>query len=234
MLQAVLGLDAARIASAFLVSPVAMGQRLVRAKAKIKRAGVPFAVPQPEQLPARLEAVLDAIHAAYGTGWDDPAGRDERRRGLTAEALRLAPHSRGSLTVDPEDPSGPPLIDPGFLSDARDVAALRAGPAITRDLARRPAVTPFGLTEIVPGDALRDADEETFVRQAAGSFFHPVGTCALGDGPESVVDRELLVRGTHNLRVADASVIPRIPAVATSATAQMIGWRLAERLLGPG
>jgi choline dehydrogenase len=67
-----------------------------------------------------------------------------------------------------------------------------------------------------------------FVRQATGSFFHPVGTCALGDGPAAVVDRDLVVRGATNLRVADASVIPRIPAVATSATAQLIGWRLAE------
>jgi RNA polymerase sigma-70 factor, ECF subfamily len=90
MLQAVLGLDAARIASAFLVSPASMGQRLVRAKAKIKEAGIPFAVPGPDQLPGRLEFVLDAVYAAYGTGWDDPTGRDARRHGLTREAVRLA------------------------------------------------------------------------------------------------------------------------------------------------
>lgn len=83
MLQAVLGLDAARIASAFLVSPAAMGRRLVRAKTKIKEAGIPFAVPGPDQLPERLEFVLDAIYAAYGTGWDE-------RSGLVDEALRLA------------------------------------------------------------------------------------------------------------------------------------------------
>jgi len=90
MLQAVLGLDAARIASAFLVSPASMGQRLVRAKAKIKEAGIPFAVPAVDQLPQRLEFVLDAVYAAYGTGWDDPPGLDDRCRGLTDEAVRLA------------------------------------------------------------------------------------------------------------------------------------------------
>ena len=74
MLQTVLGLDAARIASAFLVAPAAMGQRLVRAKTKIRDAGIAFAVPEPHELPARLEAVLDAIYAAYGSGWEDAAG----------------------------------------------------------------------------------------------------------------------------------------------------------------
>jgi choline dehydrogenase len=63
------------------------------------------------------------------------------------------------------------------------------------------------------------------------SYGHPVGTCALGTGPSAVVDPSLRVRGIHNLRVADASVLPRIPAVAPSVTVQMIGWRAAELLL---
>lgn len=90
MLQAVLGLDASRIASAFLVAPAAMSQRLVRAKAKIRDAGIAFAVPEAAELPERLEAVLAAIYAAYGTGWEDAAGIDPEQRGLAEEALRLA------------------------------------------------------------------------------------------------------------------------------------------------
>ena len=90
MLQAVLGLDAARIASAFLVAPAAMGQRLVRAKGKIRDAGIAFAVPEAGELPERLEAVLAAIYAAYGAGWEDAAGVDAQQRGLAEEALRLA------------------------------------------------------------------------------------------------------------------------------------------------
>lgn len=70
MLQTVLGLDAAQVAAAFLVAPATMGQRLVRAKAKIKQAGLRFELPTADDLPARLADVLQAVYAAYGTSWD--------------------------------------------------------------------------------------------------------------------------------------------------------------------
>lgn len=89
MLQTVLGLDASRIASAFLVQPSAMGQRLSRAKAKIRDAGIAFELPEAKELPSRLDAVLNAVYAAYGSGWDDVAGADPRRKGLAAEAIDL-------------------------------------------------------------------------------------------------------------------------------------------------
>ncbi|MEO6690409.1 MAG: DUF6596 domain-containing protein [Dokdonella sp.] len=90
MLQAVLGLDAKRIASAFLMSPAAMGKRLVRAKDKIRQAGVPFRIPQRDELATRLDSVLDAIYAAFADGWTDPGGTDVARRDLTGEAIFLA------------------------------------------------------------------------------------------------------------------------------------------------
>ena len=90
ILQTVLGFDAKPIASAFLTSPAAMSKRLVRAKEKIKQAGIPFAIPEPEELPERLDAVLDAIYAGFAEGWTDPAGTDEARRDLTSESLFLA------------------------------------------------------------------------------------------------------------------------------------------------
>jgi predicted RNA polymerase sigma factor len=95
ILQVVLGLDARAIASAFLTSPSAMGKRLVRAKEKIRQAGIPFRVPGREELRARLDAVLDAIYAAFAEGWTDPAGTDVARRDLTEEALFL-----GRLVVE--------------------------------------------------------------------------------------------------------------------------------------
>ena len=90
ILQVVLGLDAAAIAAAFLTSPSAMSKRLVRAKRKIRGAGIPFEVPQRDEWPARLDAVLDAIYAAFAEGWTDPGGTDVARRDLTDEALYLA------------------------------------------------------------------------------------------------------------------------------------------------
>lgn len=90
MLQTVLGLDAARIAQAFLIAPKTMGQRLFRAKIKIRSGGIPFEIPQERDLPERLDAVLEAIYAAFGIGWDDMAGADQRGRNLAEEAMWLA------------------------------------------------------------------------------------------------------------------------------------------------
>ena len=89
ILQCVLGFDAAAIGSAFLVAPATMGQRLVRAKTKIRAAGIPFRVPEREELAPRLEAVLDAIYAVFTEGWSGPTGADLRRRELSGEAVWL-------------------------------------------------------------------------------------------------------------------------------------------------
>lgn len=102
MLQTVLGLDAARIAAAFLTSASALGQRLVRAKAKIRDAGIAFAVPGQSDLAPRLDAVLQAVYAAYGSGWEDVAGADPRRRGLAEEAIWLGRLIAGLLPREPE------------------------------------------------------------------------------------------------------------------------------------
>jgi predicted RNA polymerase sigma factor len=90
MLQTVLGLDAARIAHAFLVPPKTMGQRLFRAKTKIRDGGIQFEIPQKRDLPERLDAVLEAIYAAFGIAWDNMAGADQRGRDLAEEAMWLA------------------------------------------------------------------------------------------------------------------------------------------------
>ena len=94
ILQCVLGFDAVSIGTAFLVAPAAMGQRLVRAKRKIRDAGVPFRVPDPDELAARLDAVLDAIYAVFAAGWTDPA--------LTEEALWLGRLVVALLDGEPE------------------------------------------------------------------------------------------------------------------------------------
>jgi predicted RNA polymerase sigma factor len=102
MLQVVLGLEAKTIASAFLMSPAAMSKRLVRAKNKIREAGIPFSVPEREELPGRLAAVLEAVYAAYAEGWTDPVGGDADQRDLAGEALFLAQLLVELLPEEPE------------------------------------------------------------------------------------------------------------------------------------
>lgn len=111
MLQVVLGIDAARIAAALLVTPTSLSQRLVRAKRKLRDAGVAFAVPTLEDLPERTGAVLDAIYAAYTTGWEHAAGGP-----LALEAIRLV-----ELLVElrPDDPEVHGLVGLLHHSHAR-------------------------------------------------------------------------------------------------------------------
>jgi RNA polymerase sigma-70 factor (ECF subfamily) len=116
ILQVVLGLDAKAIASAFLTSPAAMSKRLVRAKEKIRQAGIPFRVPGREELPARLDTVLDAIYAGFGEGWSDPGGADVVRRNLTEEALFLA---RLVVQLMPGEPEALGLLALILLADSR-------------------------------------------------------------------------------------------------------------------
>src|SRR5437867_1010349 len=119
MLQTVLGLDAARIAQAFLVPPAAMGQRLVRAKRKIRETGIPFQVPEAHELPRRLDTVLEAIYAAYGLGRDETTGADARGQDLADEAIWLA---RVVRTRMPEEPEVRGLLALMLYCDARGAA----------------------------------------------------------------------------------------------------------------
>ncbi len=116
MLQTVLGLDAKTIASAFLVSPTTMGKRLVRAKDKIRQAGIPFRIPEREELSERLDTVLDAIYAAFSEGWTSPGGTDPSHRDLTDEALFLA---RLLCELLPDAPEGLGLFALMLHAEAR-------------------------------------------------------------------------------------------------------------------
>jgi RNA polymerase sigma-70 factor (ECF subfamily) len=112
ILQTVLGITAKAIASAFLVSPASMGQRLVRAKLHIKASGIPFSVPDRHEMPERLNAILEALYAAYSTGWDESEGASE----LAPEAIWL---SRLIATLLPEEPEAKALLAMMLYTEAR-------------------------------------------------------------------------------------------------------------------
>ncbi len=119
MLQCILGFDTATIASAFLVSPATMGQRLVRAKAKIKQAGIPFRVPEQQDQPTRLAAVLETIYTVFAEGWCDPAGTESRRRNLAEEGIWLC---WLVATLMPEEPEVLGLLALMLHAEARRAA----------------------------------------------------------------------------------------------------------------
>ncbi len=124
MLQVVLGLEASQIASAFLMSPGAMAQRLVRAKAKIRHAGIPFRVPERGGLAERLDGVLDAVYAGFTEGWVDAAGTDEARRELAGEAIYLG---RMLTELLPDEPEAWGLLALMLYAEARRPARRNQG-----------------------------------------------------------------------------------------------------------
>jgi RNA polymerase sigma-70 factor (ECF subfamily) len=156
ILQTLLGFDAAAIASAFLVSPSAMAQRLVRAKARIKEAGIPLSVPdrdQREEIGERLDAVLEAIYAAYTEGWGDPAGIDSRRRNLATEAIWLG---RLAAALMPEEAEAESLVALMLFAEARRPAR--------RDSSGR--YVPLGEQDFSLWDAGMIVEAETRLRRA--------------------------------------------------------------------
>jgi len=116
ILQTILGFDAATIASAFLVAPATMSQRLVRAKTKIREAGIPFQRPEQDELGERLDAVLAAIYATFSEGWSDPEGTETRRRSLAEDGIWL-----GQLVVSllPNEPEALGLLSLMLHAEAR-------------------------------------------------------------------------------------------------------------------
>lgn len=217
MLQTVLGIEAKTIARAFVVSPEAMSQRLVRAKVKIRDAGIPFAIPPRSALPERLAAVLSAIYAAYGLGWDGLDGEEERHS-LAGEAIWLG---RALLAVLPDEPEAIGLLSLMLHCEARRSAR--------RD--RNGRYVPLDEQDTAAWNVIMIAEADALLRKA-GAFdrFGPFQCHAaiqsvhatrrvsgMTDWPALTTLYAALVKIKHTLgaRVAEAAVIGR----ALSATA---------------
>lgn len=141
----------------------------------------------------------------------------------------VEPHSRGRITLASANVGDAPHIDPQYLMDVRDMQSLIAGVKLAREIADTPPLLAHRGAEALPGSGIRsDAAIAAHIRAESATLYHPVGTAALGDGEDSVVDRQLAVHGTQGLWVADASVMPRIIHANTNATAMMIGARAAQ------
>src|SRR5258707_4445832 len=128
---------------------------------------------------------------------------------------------------------GPLEIQPNFLKEQADVDALVAGVELGLDIASQPAFRDLINRWMAPAKRMSRQDTVAFLRRSCLSYFHPVGTCAMGSGQKAVVDAELRVHGIEGLRVADASVMPTIPSANTNPAGGMIG-EFASRLLLAG
>ncbi|MFF4695354.1 GMC family oxidoreductase [Streptomyces chattanoogensis] len=147
--------------------------------------------------------------------------------------VATVPESRGSVRLADADPDTPPLIDPNFLGEESDVRRMLHGIRTARDIAAAAPFAPWRAREVLPGDGVTDERElRRFLATATGSYFHPVGSCAMGTGADAVVAPDLTVHGLEGLRVADASVMPTIVSVNTNPAAMVIAEKAADLIGG--
>jgi choline dehydrogenase len=160
-------------------------------------------------------------------------GDDGSVIGYVIVAALMLPFSRGSIRLSGPNVDDAPIIDPNYFGDERDLRTLVAGLRLARRIGAASAYDPWRSAEAVPGPAVDDDEAlRDFAKAAYQSYFHPVGTCAMGDTDMSVVDSELRVHGISGLRVADGSVMPSIPSANTAATVYAIAERAAELIGG--
>jgi choline dehydrogenase len=153
--------------------------------------------------------------------------------GFAMSIVNLYPRSRGEVRLASRDPRVAPLVNPNILVEAEDSAPLLRGLDLARQLCDTPAFAPYKATEVRPGrNARSHADLMAYLRQAAGTVHHPVGSCRMGIDADAVVDPTLRVRGINALRVVDAAIFPGIVGGNTNAPIVMVAEKAAALIMG--
>ncbi|KTG17062.1 GMC family oxidoreductase [Haloferax profundi] len=161
-------------------------------------------------------------------GFSNPEGL-----GYSIGSTQVRPESVGFVELASSDPTDPPVIDPQYLTAEPDLAVLREGIKRAREIAQADAFADIRGDERWPGeDVQTDAEIEEHVRETAHTIYHPTGTCKMGTDEMAVVDPQLRVRGVEGLRVADASIMPKITSGNTNAPSIAIGEKAAELIRG--
>ena len=156
---------------------------------------------------------------------------DEHGFGLTV--YQGSPRSRGSVTLRSPDPFDQPLITSGYFSDPYDMEVLKTAVKKMRKMMKQPAISQFIKKEIAPGEDIEDEKSlEKEIRRNGATAYHQCASCAMGPEDDSVLNEKLQVRGIDKLRIADASVMPRIPNAALHAPSMMIGEKAAALIKG--
>jgi choline dehydrogenase len=157
----------------------------------------------------------------------------EKEPGLTLAAYQMRPESRGTIRIKSPDPAAYPAIVPNYLSDPLDEEVAVAGLRWARRIAATAPLSHYVHHETNPGAELQtDAELLAWARERGTTLYHPVGTCAMGRGPASVVDTQLRVHGVEGLRIVDASVMPRLISGNTNAPTIMIAEKISDTIRG--
>jgi choline dehydrogenase len=158
--------------------------------------------------------------------------RIAKQSGFTCYAHPMRPESKGHIHITSSDPHRSPAINFNFLSAPPDAELTVKAIRIARSIMTAPAMAPLRVTEVAPGTD-RQSDDEIidWVKAAAETTYHPVGTCKMGSDPMAVVDAQLRVHGIAGLRVADASIMPTLTSGNTNAPSIMIGEKAADMVL---
>jgi choline dehydrogenase len=155
-----------------------------------------------------------------------------RHYGYSITINENRPLSRGHVGLHSADPLAPPLIDPNYGAESREIERLVRGIKLARKVLAQPAFDAHRDVEMAPGPAVQSDEElSQWVRQNAESIYHPVGTCKMGLDALAVVDPRLRVHGLQGLRVVDASVMPSLIGGNTNAAVTMIGEKGAAMIL---
>jgi choline dehydrogenase-like flavoprotein len=145
----------------------------------------------------------------------------------------LHPRSTGTVTLRSADPTAPVRINNNFLADPEDLATLRRGFQLGREVALSPALARYRGQPAAPGPEVRtDVEIDAWIRDTVITVNHPLGTCAMGGGPDAVLDPELKVRGVDALRVVDASALPDMPSAHINAIVMMLAERASDLIRG--
>jgi choline dehydrogenase-like flavoprotein len=145
----------------------------------------------------------------------------------------LHPRSRGTVSLRSADPTAPVRIANDFLAEPEDMATLRRGFHLAYDIAHQPPLDRFRGEMVAPAQEITtDAGIEAWIRATVITVNHPLGTCAMGNGPDAVLEPDLRVRGVGALRVVDASALPDMPSAHINAIVMMLAERASDLIRG--
>lgn len=179
------------------------------------------------------DRVVPELQFHFAPGWFIlHGGGNPEGHGITLAPGIVDTQSVGELKLQSADPNDPPLIDPNYFDDESDLNVIVEGVKMARNIFASPAFDDYRGDEFLPGADVQGDDEiKEFIRTWAQNIYHPVGTCKMGSDRMAVVNDRLQVHGTSGLRVADASIMPRIINANTNNACMMIGEKLADMIL---